>query len=255
MDEIIIDTSYMVYHRYNATLTWFKFKHDDIDFDNLHTNDEFITAFKKHLTADLIKLKKKWKTNKIMFCKDARRSDLWRTDIFPQYKATRKTATSFNTNFFGIVDEYIEENKYNSAWGDKLEADDVAYLYANQLGITTKLVFITGDCDYLQCKSDTWHIYTLKGVDLSEKSCGTAKNDLLKKIITGDKSDNIAPICKPLKGELVDTLINLSEEELTNWLNKPGNEKTKACFELNQTLIDWKKIPVEYHIIQYKRFD
>jgi 5'-3' exonuclease len=246
---IIVDTSYLVYHRYNATLTWYKFKCPEVDCPSLHTNNEFVEAFKKHLAADLTKLKKRWGSKQLVFCKDARRATLWRTTLFPEYKGTRKSAATFNPEFFDIVYAFLDKEGYDTAWGDQLEADDVAYLYAKHIsksvGEDTPIVFVTGDCDYLQCRSDKWGVFTLKGDDMGKKSCGEPKKDLLKKIITGDKSDNIPPICRPMGPKLVDSLLAMSPVDFESWLAEKGDVVVER-YKLNKTLIDWSCIPTEH---------
>mgnify|MGYP003332608382 CR=1 FL=1 len=56
---ILIDNSYYVFYRYFATMCWFRKQNDEIDYNNIMTNKEFIVAFFKHFQADIKKILKK----------------------------------------------------------------------------------------------------------------------------------------------------------------------------------------------------
>ena len=81
-----------------------------------------------------------------------------------------------------------------------------------------------------------------------KKSCGDPSKDLLKKIIMGDKSDNIKPICKPMGIKTVEPLLALDPIDFEAWLNKQSPE-TIGRFNENRILVDWNYIPLEYTTI------
>ena len=93
--------------------------------------------------------------------------------------------------------------------------------------------------DYLQLLyNENIQIYDLKYKSFREKSVGY-KDDLLKKIILGDKSDNIPSIHKKLGIKTLEKYLN-NKYELENKLKEP---LIKQQFILNKKLIDMDLIP------------
>ena len=99
---VLIDCSYYIFHRYFATMRWYKFQknYPEINVDEIIENENFINAFYKHIGNDMKKICKMWKTtaNNIILCYDCLRSDIWRNDIYDKYKATRSQKNNFNKN-------------------------------------------------------------------------------------------------------------------------------------------------------------
>ena len=65
---ILIDQSYYIFNRYFASLSWFRkqIDEDELDFNKLTQNDEFILAFFRHFENDITKLIKKFKNLRIL---------------------------------------------------------------------------------------------------------------------------------------------------------------------------------------------
>jgi len=249
---ILIDTSYYVFYRYFATLRWYGFQHinEEIDHTKIHENAEFVDNFKKHIDQDLSKLQKKWEVIKddIIFCVDCARADIWRMELFPDYKGSRKTASTFNANIFNVFYTYIESEKYNIISGKKLEADDVVYLIVKTLteeknDLYEKIIVITNDNDYLQLKKNGIEIYNMMGKDITSRNNTTPENYLLRKILIGDISDNIINICPKMGEKTAQKLIEMDTETREKWIDTKGCRKQ---YELNKTLIDFRNIPVIY---------
>jgi 5'-3' exonuclease len=249
----LFDTSYYVFYRYFATLRWYGFQSTtpkDLDHSKLHENEEFIEAYKKHIQQDISKLQKKWdiEKNNIIFCADCARADIWRMDIFPDYKGLRKVASSFNGNIFNVFYKYIESENYNIISGKNLEADDVVYLITQRIispnnNFTKEIIIITNDNDYLQIKTTNIEIYNMMGKNISTRTNSTPENDLLKKILIGDVSDNIINICPKMGEKTAQKLIAMQETEREEWIDSKGCRKQ---YELNKTLIDFRNIPKQY---------
>uniref|UniRef100_A0A6C0KSJ8 5'-3' exonuclease alpha-helical arch N-terminal domain-containing protein n=1 Tax=viral metagenome TaxID=1070528 RepID=A0A6C0KSJ8_9ZZZZ len=249
---LLFDTSYYVFYRYFATLRWYGFQKEtpkDLDHSKIHENEEFITAFKKHIDQDFAKLQKKWEIEKsnIIFCADCARADIWRMEIFPDYKGSRKIASTFNGNIFHTFYKYIEDEKYTIISGKHLEADDVVYLIVHTIKELTpkhkQIIIITNDNDYLQIKSTNVEIYNMMGKDIALRTEGKPENDLLKKILIGDVADNIINICPKMGEKTAQKLITMNESEREEWIDSKGCRKQ---YELNKTLIDFRNIPKQY---------
>ena len=149
---VLIDCSYYVFHRYFATMRWYKFQKNfpEIIIDKITENELFINAFYKHINNDMKKICKQWKTtiNNIILCNDCLRCDIWRNDIYDKYKATRSQKPTFNKNIFSIFNEYVNKKlEMKNIYSDRLEGDDIVYLTHKYLKpkITSKIIIITND--------------------------------------------------------------------------------------------------------------
>lgn len=238
---LLIDTSYYVFHRYNATLKWFSFQkeNENIDYSTLDTNPAFIDAFKKHFDKDMAKLVKKWKvSSNIVFCLDCPRTEIWRNDIYANYKGGRVLSNTFNCGIFSIFYSMLAEKQHKLLSCNSLEADDIVYLLTKHIvnNYTMNIIIITNDNDYLQILAfndptlePRIHIHNMmnKNSDISKRSKGNV--DLLYKICLGDASDNIPPICPRLGSKTALKLANMDElEEVRLLLQKVLNVKVNT---------------------------
>ena len=133
---IIIDQSYYIFNRYFASLSWFRRQTDkELDYNNLTQNDEFILAFFRHFENDINKLTKKFKTIKgnVILCNDCNRSEIWRNEIYKDYKDGRGKKSNFDSQIFVLFKNYICNNSYNYCELDNLEADDIAFLLQDKI--------------------------------------------------------------------------------------------------------------------------
>ena len=288
---LVIDTSYYIFHRYYATLKWYTYyvqgkqttfvDSDDeshgatdaketsvktIDYDNLHTNAEFIGFFKKHFLQDLEKLKKRWGVNtaNIVFCKDCSRETIWRNAHHTSYKGTRVVAKSFNGEIFPIFYNIII-NEYKCLSLPQLEADDVVYLLVNKLlpplaqenpnPFQKQIIVITNDNDYLQMRRPNLQIYNLigNGLNLETRSKGAPEYDLLLKVIMGDTSDNIQAICAKMGPKTAAKIANMSETERNAWIAAKG-PACIAAYENNKRMVDFRNIPADLQNMFYDNF-
>lgn len=256
---ILIDQSYYIFNRYYATYNWYKRQDNEktFDYENIDENNSFILAFFRHFENDMIKLMKKFKTIKtnIIFCIDCSRCDIWRNEIYPNYKMTRTKKTNFNSVIFTLFQNYITNNNYNFCSFDKLEADDITYLLQKKLKEefdTPKIVIITNDSDYLQMYDNMTTIMNMQFKDLSLRIKNNPKIELEFKIIYGDKSDNIQKIQVGLNKENAFKLAITSEKEKMEYLYK-YNLKNK--YDLNKTLVDLSYIPENLIIDFYNKYN
>jgi 5'-3' exonuclease len=250
---LLVDNSYNAFYRINATLMWYKRAHPEEKYDKEYdwsTNKIYTDKLKKMYLNSLSKIIKKHKIelNNIYFCRDCKRKDIWRMDLYPEYKKNRDGIS----NNFGNIFKYIysnilpelQEKGVRIISSDRAEADDVIAIIKNLVRDQEKdrdIVIITSDHDYLQLIDDKTYIYNLKNKLLNEKSYGSAKKDLMVKILTGDKSDNIPSTWKKC-GEKT-ALKYLDNRELLQ--KKLKDPEILKRFELNQQLIDFKNIPSE----------
>ena len=243
---ILIDTSYYVFHRYFATYRWFTFQKIDVSIENIITNEVFMKAFYKHVDNDITKLCKKWKTdiNNIVFCMDCMRCDIWRNDIYKDYKVSRTHSQNFNGQIFPLFYEYIRKLNIQTANSDRLEADDVIYLTQNFLKtqVTNNIVIITNDNDFLQLVSDNVLVFNMQFKELKTRGTNNAETDLLVKAIYGDKSDNIPKIGSGITKEKALLIAQMSEQDRIAYLKE---NIMYDNFLFNMKLISFENIPKE----------
>jgi len=252
VEFLLIDLSYFIFHNYYAKKRYFQIQKKDTN--DLINNEEFIKVF-SNFDNKINEIKKKLKVPHnvvIIFAKDCQRCDIWRNDIYPDYKKSRKVDNEIGPFFKHTYLNIIQ--KYNYIECDHCEADDI-------IGIITKKIvnkychiyIITGDHDYLQLLDNEGYvrIYDLKCKSLKDKSLGNGKKDLLQKIIIGDKSDNIRSIHKNLGPKTAIKYIE-NEVELKKKLQDPIINKN---FEMNSQLIDMDQIPLIYQNNIFDKFN
>lgn len=238
---LLIDLSYFIFYLYYARKKYFEFKEKNIE--NLINNPEFLEGF-SNFNIKLEQIKKKLNLSNdtiIIFGKDCRRKDIWRNELYPDYKKSRKENNEvgefFMYTYKNIIDNYtyIENNN--------CEADDVIGVLTKNLYKDNKVYIITGDHDYLQLLyNDNVQIFNMKFKSLRDKSCGNNNNDLMLKILMGDTSDNIFPIHKKLGPKTAMKYID--NPELL--LKKLEDKEIESNYILNKKLIDMNELPDIY---------
>ena len=262
---IFVDGSYYCFYRYYSLLNWWKNAHKDEPLTDPMLNPVFVDKFKKLFVENLQDIPKKLgikNSNSIMIVgKDCKRTDIWRTDIFPQYKGTRV----YNAEFMGgqFFQMAYEENLFQQGgaktimYHPKLEADDCIAISVKHLAEkypNCKIYIITSDRDYLQLNAPNINIFNLAFTNIAEakNSTGDAKKDLEIKIIMGDKSDNIPssfPTCGPK------TALKCVEDPEFFAKKMADNPEYYKQYELNKTLIDFNRIPETLRAEFYKSVD
>lgn len=254
---ILIDGSYYIFYRLFALVNWWKLTHKDEPITNLEENTEFVQKFKKLIQEKLCEIPKKIgipKNTPVKYIigQDCKRENIWRNNLFSQYKGTRGDYSDAKVQpgpFFKIV---YQEQLFQNIKGltldvirnSNLEADDclaITSKYLIQQNPENKIYIITSDTDYLQLIQPNISLYNLKykPVNTEKNSLGCPKKDLLYKIIIGDKSDNIPsvfPKCGPKKTLNYVNNVDLFEEHLIKY-------NALEQFKLNRRLIDFTQIP------------
>ncbi len=252
---IFIDLSYYIFYRWFAIYNWYKLSQQTSpDIDNIFEESGivFMEKYNKLFWESITKFIKKHKLKdpNIVFARDCPRCNIWRHKIHSSYKDGREEKLrNFNNKIFphvykNILPKLIKEQNVQLFSVDNAEADDVIGILKHKIRREhpdLEIYIITNDHDYLQLIDNKTHIFNLKGFDLSKKSKGSAKIDLLLKIIKGDVSDNIDGIFEKKISEKNAMKYVLDEKLLNEYLN--SNELAKKKFENNKKLIDFTCIP------------
>ena len=269
---ILVDASYYCFYRYHALLQWWRNARADQPLEVPVENEEFVSKFCETFTSKLEEIPAKVakvllpeekrmsaKRLKELFdvhiwaARDCRRQEIWRMELFPDYKGTRDHSKFQGGPLFQIA---YERDLFHSGGvefimkGPRLEADDCIATAIKEIRLRDKeaiIAIIANDHDYLQLTGQKVRLIDLKYNDLSMKK-GTVRDgrmELFVKTLMGDASDNIPaafPKCGPKTAERCfnDALY------LTALLDK--NKGSRERLALNARLIDMKYIPAQLTI-------
>jgi len=258
---ILIDTSYILFHRLFATLKWISLAHN-IEYKD-HINDKnynwlennlFIEKYEKLFLNGIIKLlsKKIYNNSILIFCMDTPKEQVWRTDIRDDYKSTRfdikkklNIKPIFKYTYNTIIPTILKNDNTYKIRISKLEADDIIGIICKYLeNKNINIYILSGDKDFLQLGKPNLYFINFKNKKPLELSSKEAMLELHKKLLLGDKSDNIASIFPPkfpldLKKKLVKSL------ELFNEFIK-NNPEYELKYKENSKLINFNKIPDKF---------
>lgn len=248
---LFIDTSYFVFYRYFAVYQWLRrFKPDEvIDTTRILENPAFIEKYAKTFEKTILDLMKKFKIHgqNVVFAKDCPRDCIWRMQHYPLYKATREDKSdTFNKEIFRytyatLLPELASTHGFKDLEFDGLEADDIIALSVRKICKETPqsvVVVVTNDNDYVQLLE-----YDIILINLQQKMLQDRIDNpctyLSRKVIMGDKSDNIPAIMKKCGEKTAERLIQdpIAMEKALQ------NPDTKRQYDLNKLLIDFTYIP------------
>jgi len=215
---LLIDSSYMIFHRFFALRLWYKKAHkgETIDEHKWLENETFMEKYKKLFFDGMKKIMKKRKIpdENVIFAFDARCYNVWRSKLVNRYKGTRKESHIKSKFFcypiFTLAEEELIKPFNNSTsirlHHENAEADDINAVVANLLThITSEHIYImASDTDYIQlCHNSNNSMFDpqiqvidIKNNNIWNKYISNHFNSLqylISKILVGDISDNINP--------------------------------------------------------------
>lgn len=269
---ILVDTSYTSFYRFFATIRWFSFAYPE-EFKELkldskydwRTNKIFIEKYEKMYLNSIIKLIKKkiWDNSQVLFCMDSPKADLWRTQIYCDYKGDRADLSlkhdfkpTFDYTYNSMIPNFIKNySNIKSLRIEKMEADDLIAIISMELKEKNPyrpIYLISGDEDFLQLgRSNLIFVnYKIKKpFILTDEEASKALRD---KIIKGDTSDCI-PSIFPKGKKIKKKEILESDAKLNKYLE--SNLDAKNQYEFNKKMIDFRNIPKTYYNNVVKSFE
>jgi 5'-3' exonuclease len=222
-------------------MSWFNISKTEFNEDLL------LKKFEKLMIENVKKIAKKTKCElkNTILVSDCKRSTIWRLEQCNEYKANRELCQikqPINPKIYSIIDDKIiptlKSLHVQYIGFNKLEADDVISVIAKNT--SNEKVIITNDNDYLQLIDEKTTILNATFKDISSRSLGCPKKDLLMKILVGDTSDNISSIVTKSTAK---TLIEMTNDNLEEYLVK---HNLLEKYNFNKNLIDMENIPEEY---------
>jgi 5'-3' exonuclease len=212
---LLVDVSYYTYTRFFSTRIWYINSHKDegeIDLSQDWTkNEDFMTSFRRLFFSKMNAIIKSYNipSSNVIFAVDSSFNNNWRLAMNKDYKLTRKDAhkrNQFNSwDIFRIVKEELLPSMYSQDLileVEGLEGDDIVALLVRELkkrdpttssNRSMKYYILANDKDYIQICNDRTILVDSKGNNISDKALTDCSNleYLIKKILLGDKSDNI----------------------------------------------------------------
>ena len=221
---LLIDTSYWVYYRFFALRNWYKKAYPDIDTTvetfNWLEDKTFMEKYEKTFLEGINTICNMWNIPlcNVVFCIDCPYKTIWRYEHHTEYKGTRLDTHKRNGfNSFAIFDtvkqilipKLVTKYKMNSIMVDKCEADDIVgnlsmYLADKIISNSSdaqpntdikqnvNICILASDNDYIQICTDNIILVDGVGKQLCEnKKAQGGEKYLVKKILSGDVSDNI----------------------------------------------------------------
>jgi 5'-3' exonuclease len=232
---LLFDLGYLLFYRYHATMRWIEFQKDGDT-----SPERILQCFANHLTSQLDKLRKKYKGYRFLFCQDEKHARVWRKEVYTEYKSTRAQANDTLIRAQSVIMDIV--TRYGDVlFSEGLEADDVAYLTVKLLrrhDAAAEIRIITSDRDYLQMVFDD-RIHLMDAPGKSIEGTGSCSKDLWMKILMGDKSDNIPPVCKGCGKKVAEQLADdpVAREEFIE------KKQCRAELDRNRRLICMSEIP------------
>ena len=253
MPALFIDSSYVSFQCFFRTKKWFVSNHPKVSIENIewHNVRPFMKKYEQNYNQIIRRIVRNrsvpW-TN-VIIVKDCPRSEIWRHDIYSEYKATREENNKHFTG--GLVFKYTHHTIFpffETTYGvsnirfDRAEADDVIYVLHSQYRKqfpNDNVYILTVDSDYVQLLDE--HTKIINVYNTVIKNIERTEEYTLYKILNGDKSDNIRKCFgRKVTKEMCNRFVS-NPSSLVELLEK--NHKARKQYDLNMKLIKFKNIP------------
>ncbi len=181
-------------------------------------------------------------------------SNVWRKEIFPNYKAGRKANRAKSEHDWSLIFDIISKVKneiktflpYKVIEVDTVEADDIIAVLTSNKQWAEKVLILSGDKDFIQLHSDNVKQYN----PVLNKFVGKDENPTLylkEHILKGDRSDGIPNVLSDdnvfVEGRRQRPL---SKKRINSWIEEISmtfTEEEQRNYDRNRTLIDLSCIP------------
>lgn len=246
MKFLFVDCSYITIHIFYETLKWYKLI-DQGEYGPKYdwsTNKIFMNRFREIYLNDVLKICKKYSISydHVIFVQDCPKETIWRKRLYDAYKENRKKQKShylgnvFRCVYNELFPKFALEYGMKNITVEEAEADDVIAILCRWIHGNIKdslCVIISNDRDFLQLTDNKTHVFNVK----YKLSTECAVKFLLKKIISGDYSDNIPPCVKN---------VNMTDYLCANMdvlRRLMENNDFRSKFIRNRNLIDFECVP------------
>ena len=230
----------------------------------------------KHMIlSTLLFYRKKFKDQygELVICCDSKRS--WRKDVFPFYKANRKTNRQKDdidwSGIFEVInsltDDLVNHFPYSVIQVDQAEADDIIGTLVKNYYREGKIMIVSSDKDFLQLQK-YYNVYQYSPIQKKNLEISNPNEYIKEHIMKGDRGDGIPNFLsdddtfvtdkrskKILKTKL-DAWKNLCPTEFCDEKMYRGWKRNEQLVDLGHTPADIKqKIVDQYDTYEYNQRD
>ena len=230
----------------------------------------------KHMIlSTLLFYRKKFKDQygELVICCDSKRS--WRKDVFPFYKANRKTNRQKDdidwSGIFEVInsltDDLVNHFPYSVIQVDQAEADDIIGTLVKNYYRQGKIMIVSSDKDFLQLQK-YYNVYQYSPIQKKNLEITNPNEYIKEHIMKGDRGDGIPNFLsdddtfvtdkrskKILKTKL-EAWKNLCPTEFCNEKMYRGWKRNEQLVDLGHTPADIKqKIVDQYDTYEYNQRD
>lgn len=201
------------------------------------------------------KFSKTYKTDEVILCTDNGSS--WRKQFFKHYKSHRKTDRQKDKERWDeifeclnkITEEIRENFPYKVIGVDHMEADDIIATIALKYSISTDIIIISNDKDFIQLQSKSVKQYSpMKKTFIKESN---PDKYLYDHILKGDRGDSIPNFLSPEDCFVTGVRqSSVHQKKIDEWFKQAPedvfDDEQLERYNTNKMLIDLTMIPKEY---------
>ena len=259
---VLIDASYFICYRYYAVRRWWSYARGEEPAEQPFTSLRFAEKYKTTFASKLGQLPHLIGLNKTdsvvkMVALDCPATDVWRRAVWTAYKGTRKPDEDLKLAFEVARDENLFETADLRLEYPSLEADDCIALAVRHILPNTAedlhLTIVSGDRDYLQLLGPRVRLVDLNGKVIagSVQREGGAARDLICKVLSGDKSDNIPAVAPRIGLKTAQRLYSDPAALERLFRRKPDVE---INYKRNYSLVAFEAIPTSLVTGFYEKY-
>jgi len=230
------------------------------EFDENNMGNEDFSYWKHLMINSIFHILREFSPDEIVVALDSKSP--WRKKYLKEYKSNRKEKRDKSNidfkKFYDVSNKFLYDMRnvitnFKYVYVDTAEADDViAVLIKEKYSPRDNKVVISSDKDMHQLlKFDNVKIFN--PIEKKFKSPINCEKELILKIITGDRSDNIPAIKERCGIKTAEKILNEGLEEFFE--REEDGETYRFNYQRNKMLIDFDSIPHEVYndiLIEYE---
>ena len=263
---LLVDSSYLMHYRANATFKWYKeefagslpYLEDNCFSYDFVSDDEYMEHYYNTFFNQITNIAQSHNCSfkDMILAIDCKRSEIWRKEYYEPYKANRDKPVAtkypnlrpvFRETLSYIIPKLKKELGFTTIHVDHAEADDVIAVMAKYISINLQeeVLICANDMDISQLCNESIGMVALDGTDIRAKMIdkfGTGERLVEHKALSGDRGDNIPSVKFRKMGDKTAMKYLDDPEGLERFFEE--NPDSLEKYELHKTLVDLNNIPL-----------
>lgn len=201
---ILVDISSIVHRKLHTSIS--NVKPNKVD--GMYITEDFIGLTKHYILEELISIQNEFssKFGDMVICIDNSTNGYWRKDVYPGYKASRKSGRDkSDINFreaFEHINQLIDQIKLNLPWKvvdvPRAEADDIMLVLAKEYSAFEKVLIHSPDKDMIQAQRDNDNVFQFSSLTkkwlVPENKHDNMEHWINEHVCLGDSSDDVPKV-------------------------------------------------------------